>query len=288
MIQVNHLQKYYGKQLAVEDVTFSVKEGEILGFVGPNGAGKSTTIRILLNFIYPSSGNATINGKDVVTESQEIKRFTGYVPSDVRYYEHMTVDELIRLNSNFHAGKTYIKEAERLCELFELNVTKKFGQLSTGNKKKVAIVCALASKPKVLILDEPTNGLDPLNQRRLFQELGDQASQGATILLSSHNLSEVQEYCDRAVFIKQGRILTEIDLKEIQKPRKLVTVVGGQQIRHPDMELLEHSNSKRIYRYHGDSNVLLALLQQAVPNDFIVENESLEARFMDLYAKEEQ
>lgn len=287
VIQISNLKKYYGKHLGIENVSFSVKEGEILGFVGPNGAGKSTTIRILLNLIFPSGGHATICGRDVVKESCKIKKFTGYVPCDVRYYGEMTVKELVQVSNGFYSG-TYNAEAERLCNLFELDVAKKFSELSMGNRKKVAIVCALAIKPKVLILDEPTNGLDPLMQKRLFTELRSQSSNGVSILLSSHNLGEVQEYCDRVAFIKHGKILAVTDLKELRHPQKIVTTWGGKNIAHSCMQLLEQTEAKRIFRYQGDSVLLLELLKESEPDDLTIENGSLEERFMDLYGGEEQ
>ena len=287
IIQVTNLKKYYGKHLGIENVSFSVKEGEILGFVGPNGAGKSTTIRILLNFIFPNGGNATICGQDVVKESHEIKKFTGYFPSDVRFYGDMTVKELIRVSNEFYSG-SHDKEAERLCNLFELNSSKKFYELSMGNKKKAAIICALAAKPRVLILDEPTNGLDPMMQKRLFTELKNQSANGVSILLSSHNLGEVQEYCHRVAFIKQGKILAITDLKEMRHPQKIITTIGGKDIIHPSMQLLEQGEVKRTFRYKGDSALLLKLLQEASPDDFTVNNESLEERFLNLYGMEEQ
>lgn len=286
-IQISNLKKYYGKHLGVDNVSFSVKEGEIFGFVGPNGAGKSTTIRILLNFIFPGGGSAAICGKDVVKESEEIKKFTGYIPSDVRFYGDMTVQDLIRVSSGFYSG-SHDEEAERLCKLFELDRTKKFYELSMGNKKKVAVVCALAAKPKVLILDEPTNGLDPMMQRQLFTELENQSAKGVSILLSSHNLAEVQEYCHRVAFIKQGRILAVTDLKEIHQPQKIVTIWGGKDITHSSMRLLEQKEVKRVFRFQGDIVLLLKLLQEADLKDFTIENEGLEEQFMELYGKEEQ
>lgn len=287
IIRVNNLQKYYGKHMGIEDVSFVVKAGEILGFVGPNGAGKSTTIRVLLNFIFPSSGTAAICGKDVIKDSQEIKRFTGYVPSDVRFYGNMTVKELIKVSNGFYSGN-FGQETKRLCEIFELDTAKQFEELSAGNKKKVAIVCALAIKPRVLILDEPTSGLDPVMQKRLFKELTSQAANGVSILLSSHNLGEVQEYCDRVAFIKQGRILTITDLSELSQPQKIVVTWGGKQISQPDIQLLEHRETKRVYRYQGSSKVLLQLLLESNADDFTIENASLDDYFMDLYEKGEQ
>ncbi|MFF5994007.1 ABC transporter ATP-binding protein [Lysinibacillus sp. KU-BSD001] len=285
-IQIRQLKKCYGKNQAVEDVTFSVQEGEIFGFVGPNGAGKSTTIRMLLNFIFPTGGHATIRGKDIVKESNEIKRFTGYVPSDVRFYGNMTVQDLIKVSNGFY-DQAYMEETARLCELFDLDQTKKFDELSTGNKKKVAIVCALAVKPSILILDEPTNGLDPIIQKRLFVELKQQAEKGVAILLSSHNLSDVQEYCDRVGFIKQGKIVAITDLKEMGHPRKIITTWGGKEMLDQDMRLIEQKDEKRVYRYEGENHlVLLSLLQQVACDDFTIEHESLEDRFMHLYEKE--
>lgn len=254
--------------------------------MGPNGAGKSTTIRILLNFIFPTSGTASICGKDVVTESKAIKKFTGYVPSDVRYYRNLTIKKLIEISNGFH-GAGFDQETKRLCELFEVDLTKRFGELSTGNKKKAAIVCALAVKPKVLILDEPTSGLDPMMQKRLFRELTSQAEKGTAILLSSHNPSEVQEYCDRVVFIKQGEIVTTADLGLLSQPRKIVTVWGGKAMNSAGLQLLEEVGKKRVYRYQGEGEILLDILKQAEPDDFTIENESLDDYFMDLYEQEE-
>ncbi len=284
-IEIANLKKYYGKHMGVEDVSFSVREGEIFGFVGPNGAGKSTTIRVLMNLIFPTSGKASICGHDAVKESHRIKKFTGYVPADVRLYEDMTVKELIKVNNGFYEG-SFDSEAQRLCKLFELDDTKKFYELSTGNKKKAAIVCALAPKPRVLILDEPTNGLDPMIQKRLFSELKNQSSQGVSILLSSHNLSKVQEHCDRVAFIKQGKILAITDLKDIGRPQKIVTIWGGQGINHDGLQQIGEEGTMRVYSFQGDSFTLLQLLQQAKPDDFTIENERLEERFMNLYEGE--
>lgn len=286
-IKIVNLKKYYGKHPGVENVSFSVREGEIFGFVGPNGTGKSTTIRVLLNFIFPTAGSASICGMDVVRESRGIKTFTGYVPSDVRFYGDMTVRELIRVSNGFY-NSVDEDEADRLYSLFELDRTRKFHELSMGNKKKAAIVCALASKPKVLILDEPANGLDPVMQKRLFTELKNQSAKGVSVLLSSHNLAEVQEYCHRVAFIKNGNILAVTDLKEIRQPRKIVTITGGKDIDHPSVQLLEQDGAKRTYRCQGDSALLLKLIQDAGPDDFTVNNESLEERFMDLYGLEDR
>ncbi len=285
VIQINHLQKNYGKHIGIKDVTFSVKEGEIFGFVGPNGAGKSTTIRTLMGFIFASSGSASICGLDCSMHSKEIKAFTGYVPSDVRLYENMRVSELLKRNDSFY-GQSVQSESKRLSRLFDLDITKQFRELSTGNKKKVSVICALAPRPKVIILDEPTSGLDPIMQKVLFEELRRITADGVTVLLSSHNLAEVQEYCDRVAFIKDGSIIAVSDLKETAVPRKLIEVTGGGTVLPEGWELLKQEQGRRVFRTASDSRSIIAALSMLSPEDFTVETESIEERFWDLYGKE--
>lgn len=286
VIELKGLKKYYGKSLGIEDVTFSVKQGEMFGFVGPNGAGKSTAIRILLNLIFPTSGTAFIMGKDVVKESKAIKEFTSYVSSDVRFYKDMSVAELLKTTVSFYKNCEQ-SEVERLCNLFVLDRKKRFEELSLGNRKKVAIVSALLTTPKLLILDEPASGLDPVMQKELFLELKRQTQKGMTVLLSSHNLPEVQEYCDRVAFIKSGKILSVTEVKEMSL-QKIITIWSE----HPallsgvDMFLIEQSGKKQVYRYHGNTDTLLQLLSNKQIQDFTVAHESLEDRFMNLYREE--
>lgn len=284
-ISIEHLKKNYGKNIGTRDVTFSVKEGEIFGFVGPNGAGKSTTIRTLLNFIFASGGTAAIQGLDCAKEAKQIKAVTGYVPSDVRLYGEMKVSELFHYNEGFY-GTHQKAEVERLCTLFGLDTKKRFRELSTGNKKKASLVCALAAKPKVLILDEPTSGLDPMVQKDLFTELKRQADSGVTILLSSHNLAEVQEYCHRVAFIRDGKIIAITDLVDAASQLgKIVTIIGGGPL--PDgLALLKEENGKRIFKTSEDGPGLLALLGKIQPESFTVQQESIEERFMSLYREE--
>ncbi len=285
VIQIENLKKNYGKHVGTRDVTFSVEQGEIFGFVGPNGAGKSTTLKALMGFILPSGGTASIRGLDVVRESKKIKSFTGYVSSDVRLYPDMRVGELLRRNAAFYGGG-FTDETNRLCALFEIDAGKRFHELSTGNKKKVSILCALQPGPRVIILDEPTNGLDPVMQRTLFTELKRQTQGGATVLLSSHNLAEVQEYCGRVAFIKDGSILAITDLTEAAAPRKIITVTGGGAL--PDeLELVGREGQKRVLRSALSGRALLDALAALAPEDFTVENESMEEHFWQLYGKED-
>lgn len=287
VIQIDRLKKYYGRQMGIENVSFSVEEGEIFGFVGPNGAGKSTTLKLLLGFIRASGGEASIKGLNVQAEAKKIKRFTGYVPCDVRLYPRLRVEELLRSNAAFYEADCKA-EIERLCALFELDTKKQFRTLSTGNKKKVAILCALMAGPQVIILDEPTTGLDPVMQKHLFAELKRQAARGATILLSSHNLTEVQEYCSRVAFIKKGEILSILDLSRPEQQQKQITVSGGGTVLPAGLELLEDRGETRLLRSALEGRALLEALLKLAPEDFTVEKESMEERFWALYGREER
>lgn len=288
VIEIRNLTKYYGKNLGISDVTLSVEQGEILGFVGPNGAGKSTTIKILLNIVFPTSGKATILGKDAATESKKIKKFTSYMPTEVRFYENLTIKEILEITLSFYKLKKGL-EFERLISLFGIETEKKFSELSSGNKKKVAIVSSFLSEPKVLILDEPTNGLDPLMQKILFEELRRRVENGMTVLLSSHNLAEIQEYCQKVAFIKGGKILAVKDMTKNIKPEKIVTAWsehGFEMLQSPDFRIIEQNDAKLVFAYKGDSKFLADALSRADLLDFTVENISLEHQFMELYKGE--
>jgi len=269
-ISISCLKKTYGKTIGIEDVSFDVKTGEIMGFVGPNGAGKSTTIKVLLNFILKDSGEASIMGIPC-EDGTRIKAFTGYVPADVRLYERLSVQRLLQLNAAFL--KTDMNETNRLLKVFDLEERKVFSTLSTGNKKKVSLIMAMANRPQVLLLDEPTSGLDPMAQKTLFEELKAQTADGAAILLSSHNLAEVQEYCHRVAFIKNGKILSQVDLKNGYRPQKIVMVKNA-------------DGQTDTFTFDGESKALLSKLQALSPVDFTVREESMEERFMHLYEKE--
>ena len=206
IIEVKNLKKYYGKSRGIEDVSFEVEEGEIFGFIGPNGAGKSTTIRTLLALIYPTSGSASIFGKDCIAHAHEIAMDIGYLPSEVFYYDGMRVLDLLKYSASFYK-KDCTARINELAEALDLDLKKKIDDLSFGNKKKVGIVQGLIHQPKLIILDEPSIGLDPLMQQTFFELLREENKKGATILFSSHILSEVQKLCNRVAIIKDGSII---------------------------------------------------------------------------------
>ncbi len=286
VIDIKDLTKDYGKSRGISDVNLQVEEGEIYGFIGPNGAGKSTTIKLLLNLIYPTSGGAQILSMDTVTQSAEIKKSIGYVPAEVRYYPNLTGEELMKTTLNFHNSKNY-DAIPALCQKLDIDQKKKIGELSLGNKKKIAIACAIIHEPKLIILDEPTNGLDPLIQKRLFELLKEQNAKGATIFVSSHNLNEVEEHCTKVAFIKDGKILKIQDLSGDKTHIKIVTVSGDNlqkaMFQSIGANIISDDNNILKLSYKGDISNLINILSTDKITDLTIENLSLEDEFLTYY-----
>lgn len=291
IIELNHLTKSYGEARGIHDLTFQVEEGEIFGFIGPNGAGKSTTIRTMLGLIYPTSGSAKIFGKDCVQHGPEIKRHIGYLPSEVFYYDNMRVKDLLHYSASFYK-KDCRKRMTELAEVLELDMSKRIDDLSLGNKKKVGIVQGLLHEPKLIILDEPTSGLDPLMQQRFFSLLEEENRKGATILFSSHILSEVQRLCDRVAIIKEGRLIAlekMSDLKDrtykkfkLQAKNELpegVFAIEG-------VTEWSSKNGEASFLFQGDINVVMRRIAELDLLNLWVEEPDLEEIFMHYYAKE--
>lgn len=213
VIEISHLTKSYGKNRGVIDVSLNVKEGDIFGFLGPNGAGKSTTIRSMLGFLKINSGTIRILGMDSVKDHEKILKNVGYMPSEAWFYDSMKVADVIKYAADVR-GLDCSKEAAKLCERLKVDTHKKIKQLSLGNRKKVSIVCAMQHRPRLFIFDEPTGGLDPLMQKKFFELINEYVTQGATCLLSTHVLSEVDKYCRNAAIMREGR-LTMLDTPHI-------------------------------------------------------------------------
>ena len=205
VIEIHHLTKSYGKNRGIIDVSLEVKQGDIFGFLGPNGAGKSTTIRSMLGFLKPNAGSVSILGMDSVRNHEQILKEVGYMPSEAWFYDSMRVGDVIKYAAVVR-GIDCSSEAEMLCERLKVDTKKKIKQLSLGNRKKVSIVCAMQHKPKLFVFDEPTGGLDPLMQKKFFELINEYVEQGATCLLSTHVLSEVDKYCKTAAIMREGRL----------------------------------------------------------------------------------
>jgi ABC-2 type transport system ATP-binding protein len=210
-------KRYHGTHVdALHGLNLKVQAGEIYGFLGPNGAGKSTTIRTLLNFIQPTGGTASILGMDIVNDSVAIKREIGYLSSDLSMYPKLTGHQFLDYMGELQPGtvQTYRRE---LTERLKPQLDKKLGDLSRGNKQKVGIIQAMMHRPKVLIMDEPSSGLDPLMQEAFYELLGEFRKDGAAIFLSSHIFGEVQKICNRVGIIREGRLIVERDITEMAK-----------------------------------------------------------------------
>ncbi len=214
VIQTNGLTKYYGRVRGVEDLTLGVMGGEVLGLLGPNGSGKSTTIRLLLNLLQPDRGGGRIAGMDIRRQSQQVRQVCGIVLGEPAYYEHLTGSQHLDLLQSVH--RTPNKRRDEMAERFQLDLSRPIRAYSKGNKQKLAILMALAHDPDVLIMDEPSQGLDPLMQRELHDVLREEKARGKTVLLSSHILSDVQRVCDRVAVLGNGRLLTTISVQDMQ------------------------------------------------------------------------
>ena len=287
IIEVNNLTKYYGKARGIVDVSFNVEEGEIFGFIGPNGAGKSTTIRLFLSLIYPTSGDAKIFGKDCIKYGPEIRQDIGYLPSEVFYYEGMKVLDLLKYSASFYK-KDCTKRLYELSELMELDLKRRIDDLSYGNKKKVGIVQGLLHSPKLIVLDEPTAGLDPLMQQNFFNLIREEHQRGATVFFSSHILGEVQRLCSRVAIIKEGGIINIQDIKSLQHDNYKKVRIEAENLDEKTFSFdgisnLQRENGVLSFLYRGDINQVTQLISGMKLSDLIIEEPTLEEIFLHYY-----
>ena len=286
-IQTINLTKRYGKHRGIENVGLAIDEGDFFGFIGPNGAGKSTTIRTLLGLIFPTSGTAEIFGKQIVNDKTEILAQVGYLPSEAIYYGNMRVRDIL----SFAAKSRRInckKEAAQLCERLELDPSRKVGELSLGNRKKVGIVLAMQHNPRLYILDEPTSGLDPLMQQEFYSLLKERNRQGATVFLSSHILSEVTRYCEHAAVIREGSVLVSDSVKNLAHTGvKQVTLQGIAAV--PEINgttNMSFNNGCAKFLYRGDQSALIRALPALRFEDVTIADPDFEDIFLHYYTKE--
>ena len=292
VIKTIGLTKYYGNARGVDDLNLEVAQGEIFGFLGPNGAGKTTTIRLLLNLIRSTRGNAQIFGLDTRQNYLEIHQRLGYVPGDVVLYDGMTGSEFLSLMGSFHKGHNG-QRLHQLQQRFELDLSRQTQTYSKGMKQKLVIIQALMNDPELLIMDEPTLGLDPLMQRQFYELLLEEKKRGKTIILSSHILPEVERVCDRIGIVRNGH-LVDIELVADLKHKKVrrMHLVLSREMTKDELKLERAAiisiKGKHVeLKVHDEIPSLLKQLCQLPLEDMSFPEASLEDTFMEFYDEEQ-
>jgi len=284
-IEVKNLKKSFDVTKAVAGISFNVKKGEIFGFLGPNGAGKTTTIRCLMDLLRPDAGTVTIFGLDARKDAPQLKKKIGYLPGEVNLYGGWTGQEHIRFVERMSQPS---KIAGRLVKDFDLDTKFKVKNLSSGNKQKLGLILALMKQPKLLILDEPTLGLDPLLQNKVYEVLQKFAAEGTTIFMSSHNLAEVERICWRVGVIKDGKLI-EVDSVRELKGKKIYNLTARfsqeapENFAMPGVEITKKMPGGVVLRIKGDINPVLDKLKQYELTDIEITHESLEQVFLEFY-----
>ncbi|MEX1103929.1 MAG: ABC transporter ATP-binding protein [Dehalococcoidia bacterium] len=292
-LETHDLSKDYGSVRALDGLNLQVEEGEIFGFLGPNGAGKSTTIRLLLDLIRPTHGSARIRGHDCQADSLEARRQVGYLAGEVLLYDRMAGQETVDLVERLRNAPVDRSHVEELAGRLDLDLSRRVGTYSKGNRQKLGILLALMHRPPVLLLDEPTSGLDPLNQRTAHELFREAAGQGATVFFSSHIMSEVEQLCDRVGIVRAGTLITVSKLSDLR----------GQGARHvkvrfrgelPPSTLILTDGVRELQRHHsqveyavaGDVDPLLMALAPFHVVDVDTEQPSLEDILFTYYDRE--
>lgn len=289
-ISVRSLTKSYGRTRGIENLDLDVEKGEIFGFIGPNGAGKSTTIRLLMQLIFPTSGTMRILGDEIRGDNPNLRRRIGYLPGEVSYYSDLTGRQLMAFIAAAY-GVEGFGRMEEYAERLSLDLSRTVKSYSLGNRKKLALVHALMHDPELLILDEPTTGLDPLMQSVFFDIIRERREAGATVFLSTHVLSEVDKVCDRVAIIRNGALVSVSKVSEVPgRDHRRIEVT----FKEPG-DLIERFNLVRIdpdvvyeagvhrFRVSGEINDALRALAEHPVSDLIVRLPSLEELFMEFY-----
>jgi len=286
IISVKKLKKYFGKTKAVDGISFEVKQGEIMGFLGPNGAGKTTTIRCLMDFLRPDEGSINILDLDAQDDSEELKNDIGFLSGEVKFYNNWTGREHIDFIKQIRNSK--IDEQDLIAKL-DFDPSKRAKNLSTGNKQKLGLILALMHKPKVLILDEPTTGLDPLLQDVIYDVLKAEAKNGSTVFFSSHNLAEVERICDRVLILRKGKIVDTERIAELKKKRMYTVYVyfegkiPRKQIETNGLKITKDLGDGVVLNVTGDIRPLLRKLDDYKIKDLEITHSKLEDVFLEFY-----
>ena len=283
------LTKDYGSGRGIFDLDLSVNEGEVFGFLGPNGAGKTTTIKLLMGMTHATRGSATVFGLDVDRDAVAVKKKVGYVPGELPQFGGWRGTEIVAYLAGLR-GDVDDAEVERVAKLLDLDLSRKYREYSHGNKQKLALLLAFAHKPTLLILDEPTSGLDPLHQQEFYGLVRDARARGATMFVSSHVLSEVEQICDRVAIVREGHLVTVGPIGELlgAKAHRLEIELADPSAaaalaRVPGLEQVKVDGARVSGLYRGSFDPLLAALAGQRVVSFVSREPSLEEIFLSYY-----
>lgn len=292
IIQTERLTKYYGKSRGIVEVDLSVQPGEVFGFLGPNGAGKSTTIRILMDYIRPSSGRAAVFGLDAHDDTLAIHARTGILPGDLALYPKLTGEENLRYLANLRGGVDWAF-VHQLAERLEADLSRQVKAYSSGNRQKIGLIQAFMHRPELLILDEPTSGLDPLIQQEFYALVREAIHAGQTVFLSSHNLPEVERVCDRVGIIREGKLaaVEEVAALKAKALRQIEIVFDGPAPLHafesvPGIRDLSAANSHLRCTVSGTLDPVVKKAAEFTVVNMISQDPNLEDIFLAFYGRE--
>lgn len=291
--EIQGLTRDYGKGRGVFDLSFSINQGEVFGFLGPNGVGKTTTIRHLMGFLKPQKGRCTIGGKDCWKDRAEIQKNLGYIPGEMVFFDDMTGTQFLSFMTKYRKTKSNGRTKE-LLERFELDPQSKLKKMSKGMKQKVGIVAAFMHDPEVLILDEPTSGLDPLMQSRFIELLLEEKARGKTILMSSHMFEEVERTCSRVAIIRQGTLaaLDNVDALKAAQAKKYVITLENEEaaarFANEGLRVSDVSQNQVTVIVQNNIKELISVMDRYPVINIITPNQSLEEIFMQYYGGENQ
>jgi len=286
VVEIKNLKKYFGSVKAVDDISLTVEQGEIFGFLGPNGAGKTTTIRLILDFIHKDTGFVKIFGKDSHQNYAEIKKELGYIASEDTLYENWNGLDHIRLYEEVYGKSKNLKE---LLLSFDYDPQRRVSELSTGNKRKLAIILALMHEPKLLISDEPTSGLDPLLQNRFYETLLKMNKKGMTIFMSSHNLGEVEKTCSKFSIIKDGKLIATEKISTLHNKKIFnIDVIFSQKVdplvfKNSGLEIIANHDKQFSFKAKKDINNALKIISKHHLENIEINHASLEDIFLEFY-----
>jgi len=286
ILEIQNLTKYYGNILGVKNLSFSLNEGEIFGFIGPNGSGKSTTIRSIMNLINKNEGKVLINGVELDKDNISLKKLIGYLPSEINLYDDLTVKEMLDYHETFYK-KNIHKRRKYLVEKLKLDESKNIEDLSLGNLKKLGIVLAFMHEPKLLILDEPTSGLDPIMQQTFYELLKEEQEKGTTIFYSTHILSEISKICNRVGIIKNSELVKIETIEEIQNKNLNFVTIKSKEIDKivNELKIEEYDRDEDLIKFKNQisADLLIKVLSKYKIEKILIEEATLEEVFLHYY-----